>query len=92
MHGSTLPGPQWDTCSECGQAVDPSTTASQRHELDGDALMTPAEVAKLFAVDPKTVTRWAKSGKLAAQRTLGGHRRFQAAEVHELMATRGMRP
>ena len=40
-----------------------------------DALLTPAEVAALFRVDPKTVTRWAKAGKLSSIRTLGGHRR-----------------
>lgn len=46
-----------------------------------DALLTPAEVAKLFRVDPKTVTRWAKAGKLSSIRTLGGHRRYRADEV-----------
>ena len=39
-------------------------------------LLTPAEVAALFRVDPKTVTRWAKAGKLTSIRTLGGHRRY----------------
>jgi excisionase family DNA binding protein len=48
-------------------------------------LLTPAEVANLFRVSPKTVTRWARSGKLTAMRTLGGHRRFRAAEVKELL-------
>ena len=38
-----------------------------------EVLLTPAEVASLFRVDPKTVTRWAKAGKLASIRTLGGH-------------------
>jgi excisionase family DNA binding protein len=49
-----------------------------------DSLMTPAEVAALFRVDPKTVTRWAESGKLAPIRTLGGHRRYRATEVRGL--------
>lgn len=44
-------------------------------------LLTPAEVARLFRVDPKTVTRWAQAGKLPSVRTLGGHRRFPRAEV-----------
>src|SRR3982074_804287 len=39
-----------------------------------EPLLTPAEVASMFRVDPKTVTRWAKAGKLSAIRTLGGHR------------------
>lgn len=46
-----------------------------------DALLTPSEVAAMFRVNPKTVTRWARSGKLTAVRTLGGHRRFHAEEV-----------
>lgn len=50
-----------------------------------DALLTPAEVAKKFRVDPKTVTRWAKAGKLTSIRTLGGHRRYRAAEVNKLL-------
>ena len=45
------------------------------------ALLTPAEVAAAFRVDPKTVTRWAKSGKLNSIRTLGGHRRYLESEV-----------
>jgi excisionase family DNA binding protein len=54
-----------------------------------DHLLTPAEVAALFRVDPKTVTRWAKAGKLTSIRTLGGHRRFRASEVHGLLASHG---
>lgn len=49
------------------------------------SLMTPAEVAKLFRVDPKTVTRWAQSGKLSSLRTLGGHRRYRREEVEKLL-------
>jgi excisionase family DNA binding protein len=46
-----------------------------------DTLLTPSEVAQLFRVNPKTVTRWARAGKLTAIRTLGGHRRFRASEI-----------
>ncbi len=53
---------------------------------ESEALLTPAEVASLFRVDPKTVTRWAKSGKLSAIRTLGGHRRYRESEVRSLLA------
>ena len=48
-------------------------------------LLTPAEVAALFRVDPKTVTRWAKAGKLTSIRTLGGHRRYKDSEVRTLL-------
>ncbi len=55
-----------------------------KHEdvnAEQEALLTPAEVAKMFRVNPKTVTRWARSGKISAIRTLGGHRRFKVSEV-----------
>lgn len=52
----------------------------------GDVLMTPAEVAALFRVSPKTVARWSRAGKLTALRTLGGHRRFRVEEVQALRA------
>ena len=50
-----------------------------------EVLLTPSEVAALFRVDPKTVTRWAKAGKLTSIRTLGGHRRYRADEVYALL-------
>jgi len=52
--------------------------------------LTPSEVAALFRVDPKTVTRWAKAGKLSSIRTLGGHRRYRETEVRALLAGTGM--
>jgi excisionase family DNA binding protein len=53
--------------------------------MEQEVLLTPAEVAKLFRVDPKTVTRWAKAGKITAIRTLGGHRRYRQSEVQALL-------
>jgi len=53
---------------------------------DNDELLTPSEVAELFRVNPKTVTRWARSGKISAIRTLGGHRRFRKAEILAALA------
>ncbi len=52
---------------------------------DPDALLTPSEVGKLFRVNPKTVTRWARAGKLHPIRTVGGHRRFQASEIQRCL-------
>ncbi len=54
-------------------------------------LMTPGEVASLFRVDPKTVTRWATAGKLTSIRTLGGHRRYRSSEVRSLLEKSGAR-
>ena len=48
-----------------------------------EVLLTPKEVAQRFHVNPKTVTRWSKAGKLTAIRTLGGHRRYRESEVLE---------
>lgn len=56
--------------------------------FEPEILLTPAEVAGLFRVDPKTVTRWAKAGKLTSIRTLGGHRRYRKSEVDSLLANR----
>ena len=53
---------------------------------EAEPLLTPAEVATMFRVDPKTVTRWAKAGKLTSIRTLGGHRRYRETEVRALLA------
>lgn len=51
-----------------------------------DRLLTPAEVADKFRVDPKTVTRWAAAGKVGSIRTPGGHRRFRESEIRALLA------
>ena len=50
-----------------------------------ERLLTPGEVARMFRVDPKTVTRWAAAGRLGSIRTPGGHRRFHESEVKELL-------
>lgn len=62
---------------------------SPANDLSVVRLLTPGEVATAFRVDPKTVTRWAKAGKLTAIRTLGGHRRFQESEVLALLRETG---
>ena len=43
-----------------------------------------AEVAEILSVSPKTVSRWAKEGKLPFMKTLGGHRRYPETEIREL--------
>lgn len=43
-----------------------------------------AEVGRMLRVSPKTVSRWAKEGKLPHSRTLGGHRRFPAGPIRAL--------
>lgn len=52
-----------------------------------DPLLSPAEVALLFRVDPKTVTRWARMvpPRIKSIRTPGGHRRFRQSDVQALL-------
>jgi len=49
----------------------------------GDYL-TPQEVGVIFHVNAKTVSRWAKDGKLPYMRTLGGHRRYPADQIESM--------
>ncbi len=49
-------------------------------------LLTPGQVAEMFRVNPKTVTRWARAGKISSIRTLGGHRRFKADEIRAFLS------
>lgn len=58
---------------------------AQNPAPEPEQLLTPAEVAAMFRVNPKTVTRWARAGKISAIRTLGGHRRFRASEVQKFL-------
>jgi excisionase family DNA binding protein len=58
---------------------------AQDHGSEPEQLLTPSEVAAMFRVNPKTVTRWARAGKISAIRTLGGHRRFRASEIRKFL-------
>ena len=49
-----------------------------------DRYLKTTEVAEILHVSTKTVTRWAKDGKLPHSRTLGGHRRYPAAAIQKL--------
>jgi excisionase family DNA binding protein len=55
-------------------------------KIEPDALLTPREVAVMFRVDPKTVTRWAKAGRITSIRTPGGHHRYREDEMRALLA------
>ncbi len=54
-------------------------------DVNGQRLWKPGEVAALFRVDPKTVTRWATAGRIDSVRTLGGHYRFRESAVYALL-------
>ncbi|WP_242888951.1 BldC family transcriptional regulator [Actinomadura litoris] len=57
-----------------------------RQTPEYEVLLTPAEVATMFRVDAKTVTRWAKLEKIPYVWTLGGHRRYPEKAVRALLA------
>jgi excisionase family DNA binding protein len=59
--------------------------AAQRKGADASSYLRAAEVADILHVSPKTVSRWAKEGKLPFMKTLGGHRRYPEAEIRELV-------
>jgi excisionase family DNA binding protein len=50
-----------------------------------EPLLKPHEVAQLLRVDPRTVSNWARNGKLRCIRTVGGHRRFPESDVRALL-------
>jgi excisionase family DNA binding protein len=56
-------------------------------DIMNEKLLTPGEVAKLLRVDPKTVSRWAKDGRIHRVRTPGGHSRFHESEIRELLTS-----
>jgi excisionase family DNA binding protein len=68
-----------------GTNLDRKKESAMADPPQADTLLTPAEVAALFRVNPKTVTRWARAGKITAIRTLGGHRRFRSSEIRRCL-------
>ena len=58
--------------------------AGRREEASKSSYLLPSEVAEVLQVSPKTVTRWAKEGKLPSRRTLGGHRRYARADIESV--------
>src|SRR3954454_11003984 len=76
-----------------GEASNPLTRPSAERTRsmstrspEAEALLTPAEGASMFRVDPRPVPRGASSAKLTSIRPLGGHRRYREAEVRALLA------
>ena len=59
--------------------------ALRKPNIEAEPLLTPAEVAELFKVNPLTVTRWAVQGRIGSVRTLGGHTRYKEADVLRLL-------
>jgi excisionase family DNA binding protein len=56
--------------------------------LQPEELLKPAEAAAAFGVIVRTVGRWNQEGRLPCIRLPGGHRRYRAADVRQLLAER----
>jgi excisionase family DNA binding protein len=74
-----VPGPHERAAARLRPVRDDHVRVLQRVPVH--ALLTPAEVAELFKVNPLTVMRWANQGRIGSVRTLGGHTRYKEAEV-----------
>src|SRR4051812_23422820 len=86
--GSSTPAGQRDVRTPVG-FIGPDSTkgkpvADHRNERHEAAYLRTSEVADLLHVSPKTVSRWAKEGKLPFLKTLGGHRRYPEADIRQL--------
>ena len=63
--------------------ADPAT------EVLAGRLLRTREVALLFQVSERAVTDWARKGRLPSVRTPGGHRRYPADLVQQLLVQTG---
>jgi excisionase family DNA binding protein len=69
-----------------------ATQPSGKAAPEPPSYLRAAEVADILHVSPKTVSRWAKDGKLPFLKTLGGHRRYPAVEIRQLVEELQVRP
>lgn len=51
----------------------------------GGQLLRTVDVAHLFQVSERTVSEWARQGRIPSVRTPGGHRRYPADQVRHLL-------
>ncbi|GMU78063.1 MAG: hypothetical protein AMXMBFR46_08600 [Acidimicrobiia bacterium] len=80
-------GARSGVAARCRSGRPTEENAEVAHESnEPEELLTPSEVAAMFRVNPKTVTRWARAGRISYIKTLGGHRRFKASEIRRLLA------
>src|SRR4029450_5483693 len=85
-HAQSGPGIAVGSAARKGCAVAAQPSGKAAPELP--PYLRAAEVADILHVSPKTVSRWAKDGKLPFLKTLGGHRRYPAAEIRQLAGGR----
>lgn len=57
-----------------------------------DPLLSPRVLAEAIGVSESSLKRWADDGRLAVERTAGGHRRIRRAEAVRFLRAAGLRP
>ena len=63
----------------------PNGAAGQSEDIE--VLLRTTEVARRLQVSARTVLAWAQAGKLPSILTPGGHRRYPAHGVEQVLAT-----
>ena len=51
----------------------------------GERLLRTSDVAILFQVSERTVSEWARRGRVPSMRTPGGHGRYPAGQIRRLL-------
>lgn len=57
-----------------------------------DVLLSPRVLANAIGVSESSLKRWADDGRLAVERTAGGHRRIRRSEAVRFIRESGLRP
>jgi len=58
----------------------------QLPSVASERLLRTSDVALLFQVSERTVSEWARRGRVPSVRTPGGHRRYPAEQIRQLFA------
>lgn len=68
--------------------TDPTTIPPPRprRKRKPGASWSVGDVADYYSVDPKTVTRWCKQGRLPWFKTIGGHHRIHDEVMQKIIA------
>jgi excisionase family DNA binding protein len=64
-----------------------SRPALQQRDPGEGALLRPREVAALLGVNPTTIARWAREGRISPLLTPGGHRRYSPADIRRILGS-----